>query len=306
MMADAIFAQPSPFATVYDVNDGLGPGASGGPILATVDGKLEVAGVLSSGTSDNSLSTYAGLYGSDTWSWLQNALVANDYLIGGTPTVSFGHTGLSYLGTASADTWTGSVGWDAFEGNGANDTFSGGSGTDTAVFNGVRASYTVSIAANGTITVQDSVAGRDGTDTLTSVERLQFSDSGLAFDITGNAGEAYRLYRAALDRVPDVGGMGYQMHALDSGLTLSQLANNFLHSPEFQAKYGTQDDGQFVTLLYQNVLHRAPDADGFAYHVNDLQHNGLSRADVLMQFSESPENQAQVIGQIQNGIVYTS
>ena len=95
------------------------------------------------------------------------------------------------------------------------------------------------------------------------------------------------------------------MTALDNGLSLVQVASNFIASPEFQSTYGAVNDTQFVTLLYQNVLHRAPDASGLQYHLNELEQWGESRAQVLTNFSESPENQANVIGAIQNGIPYT-
>ncbi|MCP2020160.1 UNVERIFIED_ORG: Ca2+-binding RTX toxin-like protein [Pseudomonas reinekei] len=50
---------------------------------------------------------------------------------------------------------------------------------DTALFSGNLADYTVVENVNGTFTVTDSVAGRDGTDTLSHIERLQFSDQAL-------------------------------------------------------------------------------------------------------------------------------
>ena len=82
------------------------------------------------------------------------------------------------------------------------------------------------------------------------------------------------------------------------------MAANFIASPEFQSKYGSAvDSSQFITLLYNNVLHRAPDSGGLQYHLNELA-TGQTRADVLTHFSESPENQANVIGQIQAGITF--
>jgi hypothetical protein len=49
---------------------------------------------------------------------------------------------------------------------------------DTAVFSGPRAGYTISVVA-GKLTVTDT-AGTDGTDTLTGIERLRFSDTTVA------------------------------------------------------------------------------------------------------------------------------
>jgi hypothetical protein len=51
------------------------------------------------------------------------------------------------------------------------------------------------------------------------------------------------------------------------------------------------------------VLHREPDAAGLAWWLDNV--HKLTRPQVLETFSESPENQAQVIGTIQDGIQYT-
>ncbi|MBD2837697.1 heme peroxidase [Pseudomonas sp. JM0905a] len=51
-----------------------------------------------------------------------------------------------------------------------------GAGFDTANYRGRAADYTVVTNADGSVTVTDSVAGRDGIDRLTNVERIQFSD----------------------------------------------------------------------------------------------------------------------------------
>ncbi len=189
--------------------------------------------------------------------------------------------------------------WDnKLEGFAGNDYIEGGGGTDTAVFSG--SIYDYSYWVDGSLI---RTSGLDGFDTLVGMERLEFQDYGVAFDVHGHAGEAYRLYQAAFDRRPDVGGLGYQMDALDDGLSLSQVAGNFIHSPEFQTRYGALNNTQFVTQLYANVLHRAPDSGGLAYHVGHLN-AGASRGDVLVGFSESPENQANVIGQIDHGMLY--
>ena len=76
-----------------------------------------------------------------------------------------------------------------------------------STFSGKRANYTVSI--NGSIvTVTDNV-GTEGKVTLTNPSRLVFADGGIAFDLNGTAGKAYRLYQAAFNRTPDLAGLGY-------------------------------------------------------------------------------------------------
>ncbi|MES2188362.1 MAG: DUF4214 domain-containing protein [Pseudomonadota bacterium] len=199
---------------------------------------------------------------------------------------------------SGADTITGNAFNNTFRGFGGNDRIDGGAGTDTAVFGGSRASYNVTKTTTGY-----TVSGADGVDTLVNVERLKFTDKTIAYDTSGNAGEAYRLYQAALGRTPDSGGLGFQTRALDAGQSLHDVAQGFITSPEFAAKYGALNNTAFVTQLYANVLHRTPDQGGLAFHVNNLN-TGVARADVLTAFSESPENQAALIGVIANGMTF--
>jgi hypothetical protein len=82
------------------------------------------------------------------------------------------------------------------------------------------------------------------------------------------------------------------------------VAAGFIGSAEFAGKYGANpSDAEYVDALYANVLHRAPDAGGQDYWMHTLQL--ASRAQVLVDFSVSQENQAQVIAAIQDGIGYT-
>lgn len=202
-------------------------------------------------------------------------------------------------GRAGNDVINGGWGDDILIGGAGNDTIDGGGGYDVAYLSGIANTYQTSVEGS-----TRTMLGADGSDTYSNVFRFHFSNVSVAYDIDGHAGQAYRLYKAAFDRLPDLGGMGYQMHALDVGLSLSQVAGNFIASPEFQSKYGNVDNTQFISLLYQNVLNRAPDLGGLQFHLDELA-RGESRADLLTHFSESPENQLNVIGLIGNGIVYT-
>lgn len=195
---------------------------------------------------------------------------------------------------------------DTVVGNGGNDQLDGGQGVDTAVYRGLSSDYTISIGSNNQATVVDHVSGRDGSDTLVNVERLHFSDTEVALDINGNAGAAYRLYKAAFDRAPDEGGLGFWINQLDKGGKLSDAASFFAVSPEFQSLYGSQtSNSQFVNLLYEHVLHRAAEGEGYNFWVNALSPSGgWSRGGVLEFFSQSPENQAQTAELVAHGIHY--
>lgn len=142
---------------------------------------------------------------------------------------------------------------------------------------------------------------------LENVERIAFEDGTLAFDDEGLAGQAYRLYQACFDRTPDTEGLGFWIKQLDAGnVTLTEAADFFIGSEEFANVYGppqTLPDVHYLALLYANVLDRVPDSEGFGFW-RDQQSNGITRADMLVYFSESTENVARVAPAIDDGIWY--
>lgn len=175
----------------------------------------------------------------------------------------------------------------------------GGAGVDTVRVHAKQEDYTVSVDGKGV-----HLVGLDSNIELSNVERVRFDDGALAFDLHGSGGQAYRLYQAAFDRAPDLEGLGYWIAGLDSGINLVDVAQCFLDSPEFAERNGADlDQATFLTLLYANVLHRQPDEGGFAYWLGRMDH-GASHAMLLAEFSESTENQAQLIGSIENGFAY--
>ena len=219
--------------------------------------------------------------------------------------------------SAQDDQVRGGAGNDRFTGYGSGqygDYFNGEGGFDVTILRGKFADYTIKSMSiyditkdDGTQTpgfqLTDKTANRDGIDYYNNVERLRFSDKVVALDIDGNAGQAYRLYKAALNRTPDEKGLAGWIKFMDDGGALSTMAQQFIDSQEFRTKYGILDNAGFVNQLYINVLNRNGEPAGVNGWVGGLN-NGLSRADVLKGFSESGENQANVIGQIKNGIIY--
>ncbi len=217
--------------------------------------------------------------------------------------------GNSYSGTTSYNFTTtttilsGTAGNDTFYAVASNQTYDGRGGIDTVVFNGKEDNYSIALAVSG-FSVKDNV-GTDGTDTVVNIEKLQFTDHTLTIAVapTETLLESYRIYKAAFDRAPDYGGLGYWFKVMDHGATLTDIAGGFIGSNEFKAMYGDNPtDSTFVSLLYHHVLGRDLDQGGYDFWMNDLIVE--SRAQVLAHFSESTENIANVAGVIANGIIY--
>ena len=211
-------------------------------------------------------------------------------------------------------------GWggnDVFEGRLGNDKFIGGTGVDYILFESGYKNF--SVTQQGVVDpvsglssfgwqFQDLV-GNEGTDQTIGVEYALFSDVTVGLEINGVAGKAYRIYKAAFDRDPmdgDTQGLGYWISKMSQGMDLQEVSARFIDSDEFRDLYGARPtSGEFLTKVYNNVLDRDPDAEGYAWWIDQLENNPEKTWDkVLADFSESPENQENVAALIATGIVF--
>ncbi|MCT4372255.1 DUF4214 domain-containing protein [Yangia mangrovi] len=138
--------------------------------------------------------------------------------------------------------------------------------------------------------VDQTLIGGGGSDTLLGGggDDLLFGDQ--AFEGPAEGDTVYRLYLATLDRAPNLEGYGNWSARLESGAkTLEEVASGFTGSAEFQKTYGALDNEGFVTLLYNNVLDRDPDATGLANWTARLDGGSWSRPEVVLGFSQSAE-----------------
>jgi hypothetical protein len=104
--------------------------------------------------------------GTETGAFIGNDILQNIHNVVG--------TGLNdtFIGSGTADTFSGGAGNDRFTGGLGNDTIDGGAGTDTAIYSGPHSAYAVVLRPDGSVVV----SGPEGTDTLTNIEQLSFSD----------------------------------------------------------------------------------------------------------------------------------
>ena len=225
---------------------------------------------------------------------------------------------------------------DSIRGGTGSDRLDGGDGIDTAIFEKARSAYKTEklIQDNTTIWKVTDLATGD-VDELRNIEKLEFAKASVAgfqnlvqtevtLDVAGTPAVAYRLYKAAFARDPDLGGLGYWISALEQYLNpnlspeknpfLLDVAKTFVESPEFKAKYGADvDNATYIRNLYKNALGRDPliadpvtgktDA-GYTYWVGVLDAKAASRSDLFVYFSESAENKAAVAPIIATGVEY--
>ncbi|MBN9889847.1 Calx-beta domain-containing protein [Salipiger abyssi] len=102
------------------------------------------------------------------------------------------------------------------------------------------------------------------------------------------ADDVFRLYQATLDRAPNLDGLLNWSTRLGEGMDFLSVVSGFVDSQEFQNTYGEVANRGFVTLLYNNVLDRAPDSRGLNNWTARLE-NGMSREEVVKGFAQSAE-----------------
>lgn len=105
-----------------------------------------------------------------------------------------------------------------------------------------------------------------------------------------------RLYQTAFNRVPDSAGMTAWVVPFSTGaITLQAIANGFTQSTEFTTLYpATLTNAQYVGALYWNILQRQGEDTGINGWVNALNSGALTRAQVLLGFSEAAEFKANI------------
>lgn len=186
------------------------------------------------------------------------------------------------------ENFTGGASNDQITGNSSDNKLDGSGGWDVLVETGSKSTHSI-VKSNGVVTISNSI---DGADTVINVEEVQFADGPL-FVLGDAEAQVARLYSAAFARAPDSAGLQVQINAgLHAGLTIQQLAQNFIQSSEFASRYGSSvSDAVYVDALYHNVLGRTPDSGGLAVQMDALAH-GLARSSLLANFADSAENRA--------------
>lgn len=147
------------------------------------------------GTVYNSL-----LFGGNTASLIENAYggSGNDIIYGNTVRNELrGNGGSDILfGLSGSDTLLGGTGNDIMEGGQENDYLNGESGNDIGVFSGNISDYSINFNLQaGIYTVSDAILGRDGIDTLRSIEKFRFANQESWAESAANlSGVVHRFY----------------------------------------------------------------------------------------------------------------
>ncbi|WP_207540769.1 hypothetical protein [Sabulicella rubraurantiaca] len=173
-----------------DVRDGLAVTTTGGAVALGVGGSIgfrfdvpfdprglylyygdvsanEGSYVNASSTAAVPLPSHVTVKGTEAQDLMSLTTPVNSHLVG---------TSVAMVGRDGEDLVNGGNGNDRLAGAAGNDLIVGGGGFDTALFRGPRSEYRFQTQSDGSVAIQDQVAGRDGTDLLYGIENLQFGN----------------------------------------------------------------------------------------------------------------------------------
>jgi serralysin len=218
--------------------------------------------------------------------------------------IAYGTTIENATGGAGNDILIGNDVNNTLQGGGGSDTLDGGAGIDTAKYNGQASNFTWSATTSG-FSITDH-SGAEGTDQLTSIERLQFADKHVALDLNGSAGVVARIIGAVFGTTyvqnPTYVGIGLKMaDAGASEASLMQLALGVLPA----ATVGNSQ--QLVDLLWTNVMGSAPAPGQDSPFVQGLQNGTYTPTSLAVMAAETAQNASHInlVGLASTGLVYT-
>ncbi|MDO8271980.1 MAG: M12 family metallo-peptidase [Gammaproteobacteria bacterium] len=219
-------------------------------------------------------------------------------------TVNFGTVIENLKGSSSNDTLTGNDAANVLTGGNGDDMLDGGAGVDTAIFSGSRSQYLISTGTNS-LRVTDSAANRDGSDMLQSIERLAFTDTKIAFDMTGSAGATARVIGAVLGKaaLSNTKFVGTGLSMLDGGATHEALMSLTLDA----RLGGNASAGDVVDLLFSNIVGVSPSAAERDYFAGLMDSGAISRSQLGLLAANSVANEENIdlIGLSSAGLIYS-
>lgn len=184
-------------------------------------------------------------------------------------------------------------------GNGGNDVLDGGGGLDAALYASPLANFRVTKALFGYSIIDKT--GASGTDTLSHIESLVFSDKSLNLQVQAIAAAApaadvnrlVELYVAFFNRTPDADGLSYWISARMAGQSINHIADAFYGAGiQYAGLTGfsaSMTNADFVNVIYKNVLGRkdGADAGGLAFWTGKLTDGTATRGSLVSSILDS-------------------
>lgn len=277
-------------------------------IIDLRDGRYSSIRIVSDPLPPDFTGTEPTYFGADNLAIAFGSIIENAAGGSGNDALTGNDAGNRLDGGGGNDSLYGGAGDDTITGGAGNDTIDGGSGTDIEVYSGNRADHSITRNTDGSYTVRDQRAfilpGGDGSDSLTYVERLQFSDMGLALDLAGNAGAVAKILGAVFGAGALANGqwVGIGLSYVDAGMSYADLMQLAL-SARLGAGYSDEAE---IRLLYQNLLGISPTQTDIATWSGAIAAKQFTQASLAVMAADTTLNAAniQLTGLAASGLDY--
>jgi serralysin len=165
-----------------------------------------------------------------------------------------------------------------------DDVFDGGVGLDSMVYQKSSDNYSL-VRQNATTWQVTDKVGTDGKDTLRNIERIQFSNKSIAYDLDGNAGTTAKILGAVFGKsaLSNQSYVGIGLYFLDQGMSYESLATLALGAANVTS------NSQVLNLLWTNVVGSQPSNADLAPYIQLLD-AGMSQGQLVRLAADSAFN----------------
>ncbi len=207
----------------------------------------------------------------------------------------------SVIGTAYDDVLLGNSQSNQFTPGKGNDWIDGAEGLDTVHVSGSKSDWFLNLT-NGNKELW-GYNGNTGFKTLINIERVVFTDSAVAWDFDGHAGQVAKILGAIFSSqsLNNKSYVGIGLKYLDAGWTFDDLAELALDAA------GAKTKDQIVSLLWKNVIGTAATSADKAPYIAMLE-NGMTPGALAHLAADTSFNTTNInlIGLALTGIEYSS
>ncbi len=179
------------------------------------------------------------------------------------------------IGGSGNDTLIGNDADNRLTGGAGNDTLNGGSGIDSAAWSSTSTNYQLTFVG-GSWQVKDKVSS-EGTDTLSNMEKLQFSNKAVNIESKAHGAytdlpqSLYHFFIVAFNAAPGVTYMDQLAAAYRYGMTDLQIADVFTSKPQFTDVYPVSlSHADLASRLMTNVVKGSATVQANQAAVNDI------------------------------------
>ncbi|NOQ76978.1 MAG: matrixin family metalloprotease [Methylococcaceae bacterium] len=211
------------------------------------------------------------------------------------------------IGNNVSNILDGNTGSDLLIGHGGDDFLFGGAGLDYAQYNSKRDNYKITVSdSDQSINIIDLI-NTDGHDVLTNIERIQFSDMNLAFDLDLNesAGKTALLLSAAFgtETISNKQYTSIGINLFDSGLSLIEVAQLAINSGLVSE---TPDNEEFVRAVWQNIVNSEISQSNLSFYSGLINDGTFTQASLLALVTETEfvQQQIDLVGLASSGLEF--